>query len=144
MEKWNWTVLRAGEDHLTLKNGFTLRILSAMEVLKAHREAETLSGAEPETALCANACLLARALEKHGKPVYPDGRAVLNALSPVRIAALCKRWAEWSSRENPSPTNCQKTVDALKKVWSTRLMRAFNGVCSALSARFPQRRGFGQ
>lgn len=143
MNQPNWSVLRAGESRLKLEDGTALRLLSAMEVLQARREAEALAGAEAETALCANACLLARALEKGGRPVYPDGRAVLEALSPGQVAALCKRWAAWSSRENPSPTHASGTVDALKKAWSTRLTRAFNGACSALSARFPQRPGPG-
>ena len=43
-----------------------LRLLSALEVLEARREAEGLARGEAEAALCANACLLARALERGG------------------------------------------------------------------------------
>ena len=53
----------AGRDRISLNNGMDLRLLSALEVLQARREAAELAGEERERALCSNACLLARALE---------------------------------------------------------------------------------
>ena len=55
----------AGRERLRLEDGRELRLLSALEVLQARREAEELARNEGERALCANACLLARALENH-------------------------------------------------------------------------------
>ena len=46
--------------------GLELRLLSAREVLEARREAAGLTREDRERALCANACLLARALERGG------------------------------------------------------------------------------
>ena len=46
-----------------------LRLLSALEVLEARREAAQLAESQGERALCSNACLLARALER----VRPEG-----------------------------------------------------------------------
>ena len=54
-----------------------LRLLSALEVLEARREAAQLAESQGERALCSNACLLARALESGEKPVFDSGRAVL-------------------------------------------------------------------
>ena len=56
-------------ERLKLEDGRELRLLSALEVLEARREAEGLARGEAEAALCANACLLARALERGGQPV---------------------------------------------------------------------------
>ena len=55
-------------ERLKLEDGRELRLLSALEVLEARREAEGLARGEAEAALCANACLLARALERGGAP----------------------------------------------------------------------------
>ena len=59
----------AGRDRISLENGFDLRLLSALEILQARREGETLSGDGGERALCSNACLLARALS--GRRIGP-------------------------------------------------------------------------
>ena len=133
--------LLAGARRRKCGHGLELRLLSAMEVLEARREAAGLAREGAEKALCANACLLARALERGGKPVFPDGQAVLQGLTAEQIGTLAGQWADFDWAENPSPGDGQERVDALKKAWSTRLMRAFAGVCSAHSARCPQRNG---
>ena len=120
--------------------GLTLRVLSAWEVLEARREGRAMEETGREAALCANACLLARALERKGKPVFSDGEAVLRALTVAEIAGLARQWAEFSREANPSPRD-PEAVDSLKKAWSTRLMRAFSGVCSGLLGHCPPRRG---
>ena len=45
----------AGRDRMSLENGFDLRLLSALEVLQARREADELAGDGRERALCSNA-----------------------------------------------------------------------------------------
>ena len=134
--------LLAGARRLRLENGLELRLLSALEVLQARREAEALSreGDGRERALCSNACVVARALEKGGRPVYQSGQAVLEDLTVEGITALARRWAAFGREENPSLTEGEERVDALKKVWSTRRRSAFGGVCSGLLGRFPPRR----
>ena len=52
----------AGQDRLPLNNGMELRLLSALEVLQARREAGELAQEDRERALCSNACLLAQEL----------------------------------------------------------------------------------
>ena len=116
-------------------------VFSALEVLEAGREAAELAQHEEERALCANACLLARALERRGKPVFPSGRAVLEGLSAREIRELARRWNELDRAENPSPEDGMEDVLALKKAWSMRLMSAFAGVCSAPFRPFPRRNG---
>ena len=118
----------------------TLRVLSAWEVLEARREGRAMEKTGREAALCANACLLSKALEREGNPLYPDGEAVLRGLTVAEIAQLARRWAEFSREADPSPRD-PEAVDGLKKAWSTRLTRAFSGVCSGLLGRCPPRRG---
>lgn len=139
----DWTVLLGGRRRLDLGEGLTLRLLSAMEVLEARREAGALALEGRERALCANACLLAKALERDGRPLFDSGRAALEGLRVEDIAALARRWARFSREENPSPEEGEE-ADALKKAWSTRLTRAFSGVCSGLLGRCPPRPGPGR
>ena len=54
----------AGRDRISLDNGMELRLLSALEALQARREGRELAQDGRELALCSNACLLARALER--------------------------------------------------------------------------------
>ena len=135
------TGIGAGRDRLRLEDGRELRPLSALEVLQARREAEELAQNEGERALCANACLLARALEKRGRPVFDSGRAVLTAMGVREIGALAGRWAAFDQAENPAPEDGEERALALKKAWSTRLMSAFGGACSGRLGPFPQRSG---
>ena len=113
-----------------------LRLLSAREVLEAWREGEELAREGMERALCSNACLIAHALERKGKRVYADGRAVLAALRVEDIARLADRWGQFNREVNPSPLDGEEEIEARKKAWSARRTRAFSGVCSAHSARF--------
>ena len=136
--------LLAGPERLALNGRESLRLLTAMEVLQARREAEELSAEGPwERALCSNACLVARALERDGAPVYPSGRAVLEGMRLEEIAGLAARWAEFNRAVNPSAREGQEALEPIKKGWSTRLMSALNGVCSVNLRRCPRRTGPG-
>ena len=128
-------------ERLRLEDGRELRLLSALEVLEAGREGAELAQNEGERALCANACLLARALERKGKSAFPSGRAVLEGLSAREIGELARRWDEMDRAENPSPEDGMEDVLALKKAWSMRLMSAFAGVCSVPFRPFRRRNG---
>ncbi len=129
---------------LELGGGRSLRLLTALEVLEARREAGALARDGTERALCGNACLLARALERRGRPVFSDGRAVLAAMTAGEIETLARRWDGFRQRENPSPEDGEGRIEALKKAWSTRPMSAFAGACSEALGRFPPRRGPGR
>lgn len=124
-----------------LEDGYTLRLLSAWETLQARQEAGTMAGDGVERALCANACIVARAVEKKGKPLFRDGEDAMRWLTATQIGALAGAWAEFDRAENPSATDGESRVDALKKALSTRLTSAFNGVCSRSSGRCQPRRG---
>jgi len=118
-----------------------LRLLSAREVLEARREGELLAKDGRERALCANACLIAKALERRGRPVYEDGQQVLDSLRLEDIVRLSDRWAAFNREVNPSPCDGEEETERRKKVWSTRLTSAFSGACSVCSALFPRSRG---
>lgn len=83
--------------------GWTMRPLPALELLRARREAAGLARDRRERALCSNACLLARVLEdkESGKPVFPDGKAVLAKLTAEEIGALAARWNSFRWENDP-------------------------------------------
>jgi hypothetical protein len=70
------------------------RGLTPQEVLEARREGYALAEGEEDLALCSNAALIARSLEKGGKPVFQDAGQVLAELSPLEIEELAQQWAE--------------------------------------------------
>ena len=121
--------------------GGELRLLSAREVLEARREGDALARDGRERALCRNACLIARALERKGKPVFQDGQAALDGLRVEDIARLADEWAAFNREHNPSPLCGEQELDRRKKAWSTRIMSAFSGACSACLALCPPRNG---
>ena len=105
----------AGADRMELENGMSLRLLSALEVLEARREADELARSPEERPLCRNACLLARALESREGTVFASGREVLGALRLEEIAALAGRWSDFNRRENPSLDLEETGRETLKK-----------------------------
>ena len=131
----------AGPRRTGVGGGRTLRLLSAREVLEARREGDALARDGGERALCRNACLVARALERKGQPVFESGQAALDGLRLEDIAKLADAWAEFNRRCNPSPLDGAQEIERRKKAWSTRLMSAFNGACSGCSALCPRRNG---
>lgn len=129
-----------GPDRVKAAEG-ELRLLSAWEALSARREGDALARDGRERALCRNACLIARALEKRGRPVFESGQAVLESLRVEDIARLADAWARFSREHNPSPLDGEREVERRKKAWSTRIMSAFSGACSGCSALCPRRNG---
>ena len=79
MEEWS---LPARRERVRLENGMELRLLSALEILQARREAVELAKGAEELPLCSNACLLARAMERRGA----DGGGHRAAVCPVGAA----------------------------------------------------------
>ena len=129
-----------GPDRVRIDEG-ELRLLSAREVLEARREGDSLAADGRERALCRNACLIARALERNGRAVFADGRAVLDALRVEDIARLADRWAQFNRECNPSALDGEQEIQRRKKAWSTRVMSAFSGACSACLALCRRRIG---
>ena len=107
----------AEKDRISLENGMDLRLLSALEVLQARREAAQLAGEDRERALCSNACLLARALEKteDHSPVFADGQAVLAALTVEEIGTLARRWSEFHRSADPGLGLDREGLENVKK-----------------------------
>ncbi len=105
----------AGADTLELDNGMQLRLLSALEILQARREAGELACDERERALCSNACLLSRALMSGDRPMFDSGRAVLAGLTVAEIVSLSARWREFDRRENPALSLSETELENVKK-----------------------------
>jgi len=139
-----WLRLMPGNPTLRLSGGYSLRLLTAMEVLEARREAEEFSSEDRERALCSNACLLSKALMRRGKPVYASGREMLEKKTVREIQALAKAWAEFDRENNPGLTLPWREADILKKVWGTHRRSVSAGACSKPSAHCRRRRGQGR
>lgn len=107
------TVLVRGEPH-------ELRVVTARELLEARREAQTLMADESERALCSNACLLARALERDGLPAFASGGQLLEQLTPGEIRQLADRLGRLNQTQNPSSEDSAQEVQQLKKALGTR------------------------
>ena len=107
----------AGRDRISLNNGMDLRLLSALEVLQARREAAELAGEERERALCSNACLLARALEhsEDHSPVFSGGAEVLSGLTVEEIAALAGQWDAFRRESDPGLDLNREELENVKK-----------------------------
>ena len=121
--------LLSGPDRLELEDGRTLRLLSAMEVLEARREADWLAQGARERALCSNACLLARALLKDGQRLFRDGSHVLEELTVEEIGTLAGQWSRFNQQVNPGPQAGEDRVEELKNVWSTPGRSGCTGAC---------------
>lgn len=130
----------AARERLPVAEG-TLRLLSAWEILQLRQESAQLRLEGAEQALCSNACLIAKALERRGRPVFADGKAVLEALRVEDIVRLADQWGAFNKACNPSPLDSEEEIQRRKKAWSTRPTHAFNGGCSAASACCPQKNG---
>ncbi len=102
-------------DKMSLDNGMELRLVSAWEILDIRREASTLATGQEDRGLCVNACLIARALEAEGVPVFADGKAVLLGLSVEEIGRLAKAWGDFNRRVNPGPSTRENQLEDLKK-----------------------------
>lgn len=106
----------ARHDRMDLGNGMSLRLLSAFEVMQARRAAGLLAEEERERALCSNACLLSRALEKEpGKPLFHSGQEVLAGLTVEEISALARRWSQFNREENPGLALSEEELEDVKK-----------------------------
>jgi len=107
----------ARKDRISLDNGMDLRLLSAMEVLEARREAEELTRGDWERALCSNACLLAKALERSEDKtaVFSGGVEVLNGMTVEEIGALARRWSDFRKENEPCLSMGEEELEILKK-----------------------------
>lgn len=112
-------------DRMALDNGMELRLVSAWEILEIRREAEELSTSGLDLGICTNACLLARALEAEGAPLFEGGESLMKALSLEEIGQLVKIWGDFNKRVNPSPSSGD--MEALKKNWLCKKLSGFIG-----------------
>jgi len=121
--------LLGGPSQLELEDGRHLRLLSAMEVLEARREAKQLAQDGRERALCSNACLLARAVLRDGRPQFRDATQVLEQMTAEEIETLAGQWSKFNAQTNPGLNVDEEQADALKNVWSTPGKNGCTGAC---------------
>ena len=131
----------ARQDRVHLDNGMDLRLLSALEVLQARREAGELACEDRERALCSNACLVARAVVRRGRPVYGSGEEVLHRLTVGQVETLARRWMAFYQEEGLGTGLERSRLDQLKKAWSTCRGSAFGGMCSNVLGRCRRKNG---
>ena len=75
-----------------LGDGWSLRFLTAAQMLECRGEGEARATEERDKALWAGAALLSRVLLKEGEPAFPSGEAVLENLTVGQIDGLTRRW----------------------------------------------------
>lgn len=133
--------LLSGPDRLEMEDGQQMRLLSAFEVLQAKAEARGLADEARERALCANACLLAKAILRAGEPKFRNGEQVLRELTVEQINGLAKRWMEFNRQVNPGPGVDEEEADRLKKAWSTPGRSGCTGACCEPFQPCPRKNG---
>lgn len=116
----DWLKVSAPAALLPLEGGRALRLLTETEEMQVRREAMELAVNEMDLPLCANACLVARALVCAGERVYADGCAVLDGLSAEEIEALTERWAAFRREKGVGLGLGEKRLDALKASLAAR------------------------
>ena len=101
---------------MDLDNGMRLRLLSALEVLQARREAEELAQSERGAGPVLQRLPACPALEtQEGEPVFSSGREVLSGLRVEEIAALAATWSRFNREENPGLTMEAEQAEDVKK-----------------------------
>ena len=75
-----------------LGGGWSLRFLTAAQMLECRGEGEAKAQEERDKALWAGAALLSRVLLKEGESAFPSGEAVLASLTVGQIDSLTRRW----------------------------------------------------
>lgn len=135
MKIQDWLRLAAQNHIKTLPDGKALRLLTSRELLEAKREAASLAANGKETAVCSNACILARAVLKKGQQLYHSGSEVLSLCTPEQIENLTKQWAAFNREENPGLATNGVRLDQLKKSLDTskqrlqwRVLRSFGAL----------------
>ncbi len=123
MTSWLLTLL-GGSGRQALEGGMELRVVPAMEVLQARREAMEKSGDDAQAlGMWMNACLLARAVYQDGKRVFADGQALLRAVTAKRLSDWAQRYAALCEAEEPacSAENAERMKTALAQTPQERL-----------------------
>ncbi len=108
--------------------GGRLEAVPPWDLALARREAAQMAG-EEDKALWDNACLVARALRRRGRRVYSSGEAVVASLSPARIEALARRWAQGAGRQGYAIQELKEELAALP--WQRlrwRVLRQFGAL----------------
>ena len=84
-----------------LGEGWSMRPLTAAQMLACRGEGEAMAKEERDKALWANAQLLAQVLLKEGEAPFGDGSAVLEHLTAGQIEGLARRWWEQDDFSGP-------------------------------------------
>ena len=115
MKSPDWLRILTASPRQRLPGGVQLRLLTAQEVLEARREATALAGEDRDRALCSNACLVARAVVRRGRPVYGSGEEVLHRLTVGQVETLARRWMAFYQEEGLGTGLERSRLDQLKK-----------------------------
>lgn len=92
-----------GGAHKARIGKIELHLISAHALLQAQQEAAALAaGEEDRLGLCVNACILARAAKKNGRPVFASGAQALQQLPAQTIERWAQEYLTLCEQENPS------------------------------------------
>ncbi|MEG0756646.1 MAG: hypothetical protein RR450_09625 [Oscillospiraceae bacterium] len=103
-----------GVQRETLTEDWSFQTLPPWRIWEAKREAEAMEKGQTDRGACANACLLARCMQKGEKQYFANGTEVLLLLSHKEIEQLSARYADFNRRVNPGPEAENQRVEGLK------------------------------
>lgn len=122
------------------RDGHTLRLLTARELLMARAEAKEL-GAEKETeGLYIGACMLARAVTVHGARVFSGGTMVMETWSAEKIQEEMAAYRAMAEREDPHCGRQEKMEQLMEALRQEPMERIRWRVLRAFSALPTERR----
>lgn len=112
------------ENRQVRRQGYTLHLLTAWELMEAKKEAQEL-GTDPETAgLRNNAAILARAVRQGNSRVFSSPEALIRQWSGERIAEEMTAYRKLSEKSEPDWTDealIEKLRNQLGEDWEARI-----------------------
>lgn len=116
--------LFAAGGRSALEDGLELRVVPALAVLQARREALDACGEDEQAlGLWMNACLLARAVYRDGARAFSSGEDLMRTASAEQIGRWTECYAALCREENPacSEENAKTAMQALEREEYERL-----------------------
>lgn len=117
------------------RGDYTLRLLTARELLMARAEAKEMQEGEETAGLCAGACILARAVTVHGARAFSGGKMVLETWSAEKIGEEMAAYRAMADQEDPrcgqqasmEQIMAQLSAEPMERIrW--RVLRAFSAL----------------
>lgn len=115
--------LLGGSREIRRPGGYSLRVLTAGELLEVKAEVEEMCPEGAEKSLWSNACILARAVHENGKPVFSEGKALMDCWSGEKIAEEMDAYRTMAEDTAPELGQAKKLEAILQGLRETPMER---------------------